>query len=102
MRNRNHHISVWLNNSELLHLNQQSAVSGLKMEPLVRSLIMNLDILPRPPNEYGALLRELSAIGNNVNQIAHIANSNRNITPEQISRAVELTEKAWRLLKERM
>ncbi|MGI5920770.1 MAG: MobC family plasmid mobilization relaxosome protein [Syntrophomonadaceae bacterium] len=102
MRNRNHHISVWLNEKELAHLRRQASITGLKVDPFIRSLIMGTDIRPRPPDEYGALLRELSAIGNNINQLARIANSTKGITPPEMARALELSRQAWQLLKERL
>lgn len=95
-------ISVRLTETEHAHLKEQSANAGLKMEPFVRRLIMAQEIRPRPPDEYTALLRELSAIGNNINQLARVANSTRTATPAQIMRAQELAGAAWRLLKERM
>lgn len=72
----------------------------MKMEPLIRSLIMGLDIRPRPPDEYAGILRELSAIGNNLNQIARNVNASRNATPPELSRALYLFGEAWRLVKE--
>jgi hypothetical protein len=102
MRSRAIQILVRLNEPEYHHLKKQLAVSGLKQEPFIRSLIMGMDIRPRPPDEYGALLRELSAIGNNINQLARIANSTKGITLPEMTRALELSRQAWQLLKERL
>ena len=95
-------ISVRLTETEHAHLKEQSANAGLKMEPFVRRLIMAQEIRPRPPDSYAALLRELSAIGNNINQLARGANSTHEVTPEQLIQARYLAGAAWRLLKERM
>lgn len=46
----------------------------------MRKLIMGIQLRPRPPGTYAALLRELSAIGNNVNQIAHNTNAKKPLT----------------------
>ena len=70
-------VTLRLTTSQYAHLRRQAEASGLKMEPLLRQLIMGVNLRPRPPDTYAALLRELSAIGNNVNQIAHTANSKR-------------------------
>ena len=68
-------ITLRLNANEYTHLKQQAEATGLKMEPLLRHLILGVQLRPRPPDTYAALLRELSAIGNNVNQLAHQANA---------------------------
>ncbi|RKJ40126.1 plasmid mobilization relaxosome protein MobC [Acutalibacter sp. 1XD8-33] len=72
----------------------------MEMEPLIRQLILGVDLRPRPPGEYAALLRELSVIGNNVNQIAYWANSCRCISEGDIQEAVALVKQAWRLVRE--
>ena len=54
----------------------------------------------RPPDTYTALLRELSAIGNNVNQIAYWANAQQSASEADIQEAAALVRRAWRLVKE--
>ena len=93
-------VTLRLTASQYAHLHRQAEASGLKMEPLLRQLIMGVNLRPRPPDTYAALLRELSAIGNNVNQIAHTANSKKDITSSEIDEAVKLVREAWRLVKE--
>ena len=100
MRRRNRHVSVWMNEQEYRHLKKQAELSGLGIDPFIRSLVAGMQIRPRPPDTYAALLRELSAIGNNVNQIAYWANARRGITESEIKEAAELVRKAWRLVKE--
>ena len=70
MRKRNKHISVWMTEQEYTHL-QQAARSGLGMDPFIRNLVQGIRICEKPPEQYVDMLQELSAIGNNVNQIAH-------------------------------
>ena len=72
------------------------------MEPFVRRLIMAQEIRPRPPDTYAALLRELSAIGNNINQLARVANSTHEVTPEQLIQARYLAGAAWKRVKEKI
>ena len=55
---------------------------------------------PSELDRRAALLRELSAIGNNVNQIAHNTNAAKAVTQSEIDEAVRLVRKAWRLVKE--
>lgn len=100
MRSRFHHISIWLNDKELSYLKVLSEKSGLKKDPLIRSLIMGQKLRAKPTEEYCRILRELSAIGNNINQIARIANTNRKIGGEEISKAVRMLDDVWRKIKD--
>mgnify|MGYP003597892929 CR=1 FL=1 len=59
-------MTLRLNATEYAHLCRQAEVTGLKKEPLVRQLIMGVNLRPRPPDAYADLLRALSAIGNNI------------------------------------
>lgn len=93
-------ITLRLNAKEYAHLREQAEVTGLKMEPLIRQLILGVELRPRPPDTCAALLRELSAIGNNVNQLAHQANARGEAIQEEIAEAAQLVRQAWRLVKE--
>lgn len=70
------------------------------VDPFIRDLIEGVELRPRPPETYAALLRELANIGNNVNQIAHCANARKAVTNAEISEAVNLVQQTWRLVKE--
>ncbi len=100
MRKREHFIGLWLNDAEYQQMLKQCALSGLSASALIRHAITGINIQPRPPDTYAALLRELSAIGNNINQIAYWANARKGITESEIKDATELARKAWRLVKE--
>jgi len=100
MRKREHFIGLWLDDREYKHLLRQCSVSGLSTSALIRHSVMGIELRPRPPDAYAALLRELSAIGNNANQIAHWANAQRSISEGDIREAAALVRKAWRLVKE--
>lgn len=93
-------ITLRLNANEYAHLKQQAEATGLKMEPLLRHLVLGVRLRPRPPDTYAALLRELSAIGNNVNQLAHQANARGEATTAEISEAARLVRQAVRLVKD--
>ena len=100
MRSRMHHVSIWLNDNELYHLKKLSVKSGLKIDPLIRSLITGQKLRAKPTEEYCLILRELSAIGNNINQIARIANTNQSIGSEEISKAVSMVNEMWVRIKD--
>ena len=67
-------MSLWLNDEEFERLNKDAQIAGLKKEQYMRKLIMGNEIRPHLPDEFAKILRELYAIGNNVNQLAYKAN----------------------------
>ena len=99
MRTRAHPISIWLNDREMSHLKRLSDKSGLKVDPLIRALIMEREIRAKPSEEYRLILRELSAIGNNINQIARVANTNGCVDREEISRVAAMLNDIWMFIK---
>ena len=102
MRQRGHFIGLWLDDGEHQHLTRQCAVTGLTASAFVRKCVMGTELRPRPPDTYAALLRELSAIGNNINQLARVANSTHEVTPEQLIQARYLAGAAWKRVKEKI
>ena len=77
-------VSLRLDSTEYAHLKQLSTDTGLKMEPVIRRLIVGAELRPRPPGELTELLRQLSAIGNNINQIAKMANASGFVRMEDV------------------
>lgn len=100
MRKRNHFVGVWLSEQEYQQLEQLCEASGLTASVLLRKLILGSQLRPRPPDAYAGILRELSAIGNNVNQIAYRANARKGITDVDVQHGLELIHKAWKLVKD--
>lgn len=99
MRRRNRHISVWMNDKEYTKLKKEAKAAGLGIDPFIRNLVAGVEIKPKPPEEYAKLLRELSAIGNNINQIAYVANYRKGISDAEIHEAAALTRQAFSLVK---
>lgn len=102
MRKRPRHISVWMNDNEYRHLKKQAQLARMGIDPFIRNLVAGVQLRPRPPDEYTALLRELAAIGNNINQIAHWANARKSVHEPEIVEAAVLANKAWRLVKDKL
>ena len=75
MRYRNRRFSLWLTDAEFAHLTEQAKAAGLKKEPFIRKLLNGESIRARPPDTYYQLLREINAIGVNINQIARSVNA---------------------------
>jgi len=75
MRRRNNRVSVYLDDAELEKLRTLLARAGLTQQSYMRHLISGVVPADKPPTGYYAMMRELHAIGNNLNQIAHQANA---------------------------
>ena len=55
---------------------------------------MGVNLRPPSPDAYADLLRALSAIGNNINQLAHQANTRGTATGDEITEALRLVRQA--------
>ena len=99
MRSREYAFVIRLNEKEHFHLERQLAASGLKREPFIRCLIMEQEIKPRPPAEWPELVRQLSAIGNNINQLARKANSENVISSATWCDVTRMQADIWEKVK---
>ena len=75
MNKRIYEIKVRLAADEMAHLNQLVTTSGLSREAYLRKLISGVVPKEAPPPDFWAMMRELHAVGNNLNQIAVKAHS---------------------------
>lgn len=99
MRQRTSSILLRLSDGEKKYLQKQAANAGLKMEPFIRKLIMNKEIRPRPPDNILQLIREINAIGNNVNQIARKVNTENCVMQAQLEEIFRLLGEIYRQVK---
>ena len=53
-------VSLRLDSTEYAHLKQLSMDTGLKMEPVIRRLIVGAELRPHPPGELTELLHQMS------------------------------------------
>lgn len=90
MRTRRKPIQIYLNESELKKLDELCKKSGLSYSGLIRNLITDKTIKERPDVDFLELRQAVDHIGININQIAHWANANGGITPEQFEEAKKL------------
>lgn len=79
-------VSLRLNSTEYAYLRKLSTDTGLKMEPVIRRLIVGSELRPRPPGELTELLRQMSGVAANINQIAKVANASGFVRMEEIER----------------
>jgi hypothetical protein len=99
VRNRNNGILIYLSEREKNHLSKQAQISGLSKSQFIRKLIMGIEIHPRPPDNIAQLIREINAIGNNINQIAHKANACDKVMQEDLYKIQQLLGEIYREVK---
>ena len=92
-------VSLRLNSAEYAHLKQLSMDTGLKMEPVIRRLIVGAELRPRPPGELTELLRQLSGMAVNINQIAKVANASGFVRMEDIAHIKMMQGMLWQVVK---
>ena len=75
MRKRNIRIQVRLNDIEYAKLLDDTTKSNENISDYIRKIIMEKEIKEKPDYEFYEVMKQLSKIGVNLNQIAHKANS---------------------------
>ena len=75
MRKRNVQVLFRLNDEEAAYLYGLVEKSGRSKEALLRSMLMGYRLCEKPDPEFYQVMRELSAIGNRINQLAAKANA---------------------------
>lgn len=90
MRKRNIQIMTHLNAKEYQALMKKVSKTGLSREAYIRKLITGYAPKEMPPPDYHGMMRELSAIGNNLHQIAARANATGFFLMEDYSRNYKL------------
>ena len=93
-------ISLRLDSTEYAYLKQLSTDTGLKMEPVIRRLIVGAELRPRPPDELAELLRQMSGMAANINQIAKVTNASGFARMEDIEQIKAMQGMLWQAVKE--
>ena len=101
MRRRDHVIPLRLNEREYRHLCEQVKTSGLSREEYLRSLILGKEINPpRPCTHHAELVRQISGLCNNANQLAHRANSTGVAGQQSVDEMTRVAKEVWLTIKE--
>lgn len=90
MRKREHRVYMHLSENELVHLEKLVAESKLKREVYIRRacledgaiIIVDRELLKK-------IYAEVNRLGNNINQITHLANSSKSISDHEIKLVLE-------------
>jgi hypothetical protein len=75
MRTRKNFIATRLNDAEKHHFLRLVEQSGCSRYEFIRRLIMGAELKKVPDEDIRSLSRSVDRIGNNINQIAHLANA---------------------------
>ena len=100
MRFRQKSFHVCLTEAEAEKLEKKAKETGMKKAQLLRAFISDNEIRAKPPEEYLRLVREINAIGNNINQIAHIANTRKYVDRKQINHIVNYLDEIMEKVRE--
>ena len=100
MRRRGHVIPLRLNERENRHRCEQVKISGFSREEYLRSLILGKEIHPRPCTHHAELVRQISGLCNNANQLAKVANTYGEASQQDIEEMTKLARQVWEEVKE--
>ena len=75
MRSREIKQTVWLNKEEKYILKLKSQSSGKNTSDFIRQLIVGCEVKEKPPIEFYEAIKQIRAIGINLNQIAKNSNA---------------------------
>ena len=95
MKIRNRKITVRLSEKERQYLGEQADAGGMKIEPYVRELIMGNEVKSRPKEEWAEVVRQVAAVGNNINQIAKNTNMGMEVTADILKDVLEMQKQIW-------
>ena len=99
MKIRNRKITVRLSEKERQYLGEQADAGGMKIEPYIRELIMGNEVKSRPKEEWAEVVRQVAAVGNNINQIARNTNMGMEVTVDILKEVLEMQKQIWERVK---
>ena len=100
MKIRNRKITVRLSEKERKFLGEQADAGGMKIEPYIRELIMGNEVKSRPKEEWAEVVRQVAAVGNNINQIAKNTNMDMEVTADILKEVLEMQKQIWERIKD--
>ena len=99
MKIRYRKITVRLSEKERKFLGEQADAGGMKIEPYIRELIMGNEVKSRPKEEWAEVVRQVAAVGNNINQIARNTNIGMEVTVDILKEVLEMQKQIWERVK---
>ena len=86
----------WLSPQDARELKRKAKLCGITETAVIRILLHGYEPKEKPDARFYEAMRQLSAIGNNINQIAHWTNGKGYATQAEIHEAVSLVKQAYR------
>lgn len=90
MKARTYKKLLRLNQDEWERLRYLSKSTGLNQEQVLRKVLMDAPLLERPTADYIKMSRQIAALGNNLNQLAHIANASGKVSNTDLLTAKQI------------
>ena len=87
----------WFSKVEAQDLKKKAKKACLTEAALIRLLLRGYEPREKPDERFYDAMRELSAIGNNINQIARTVNARGFATKEDIAAITEAQETIWNI-----
>ena len=81
-------LSLWITPSQKAELDERAAAAGVRLADMARGALLGYRLHAKDPLREKAVF-ELSAIGNNLNQLAHRANAIGEIDPHKLNEALQ-------------
>ena len=97
MRKRNVDKHIWFDRQEAQDLQKKAKKACLTEAALIRLLIRGYEPREKPDERFYDAMRELSAIGNNINQIARAVNARGFASGEDIAAITAAQETIWNI-----
>ena len=95
MRANTNKLNFYVSDAVRKKLERLSKNSGLTMTAVITKLILECEIHPLKTDELLKIYNELNHIGNNINQIARIANSKHEIAQQELAVIECLVKQIW-------
>lgn len=86
MRTRHRRVEVYLTDDEFQYLSEVCLKTKMSKTNLLRYLLLGYKPPEGPPVNYDELIFQLRALGNNINQLLHIARINGMLNPNELEK----------------
>ena len=101
MRKRDVKKQIWLSKEESFLLNKSSIDYGLNESDVIRMYIRKYVPKVKPTEEFYHALRDLRGIANNINQLAHIANTYHTLDSRLLKEESDILNEFIELMKDK-
>ena len=100
MRKRKNIAVIYLSDAEQERLDHQVAHSGVSRQAFFMKLLDGIEIKPRPCDHHSALLKALSDISNDTDQLLHTLRANGQLSDTEIDMLYDRIKNCWKHIRE--